>query len=286
MRCTRVEKFLPLHVAGDLAGRRARRQIANHLATCERCRRLAEEYDASRNLLRAAVTLPPDFDGAFYDELRSSVLAEIRRGRTRLAPPTPTGFASFFNARFIYAASLALIVFTVGALSLHSYVGRKSDAVEHENMSAQLKRERAGTPAATVAQESTPAAHESTPAKGGAAQVPSPFDETARENRNRGARATPSSSQPRRANGGNAQNETARSVNPANHAPAHARRNPLAPAVAVPDDHTEQIASSRGGGETRDAPEVSRIEIQTSDPNIRIIWLAPRPDDAAAQPLK
>jgi hypothetical protein len=49
---------------------------------------------------------------------------------------------------------------------------------------------------------------------------------------------------------------------------------------------TEQIASHNVGSAPIDAPEVSRIEIQTSDPNIRIIWLSPKPDDAATQPLK
>ena len=40
--------------------------------------------------------------------------------------------------------------------------------------------------------------------------------------------------------------------------------------------------SGRDG--TAAQPEVSRIEIQTSDPNIRIIWLSPKIE--AAQPLK
>jgi hypothetical protein len=33
-----------------------------------------------------------------------------------------------------------------------------------------------------------------------------------------------------------------------------------------------------------DASEIARIEIQTADPNIRIIWLAPQP--AADQPKR
>jgi Putative zinc-finger len=282
MRCTRVEKFLPLYVAGDLAGRRGERRVANHLATCASCRARAAEYDASRNLLRAAVTLPPDFDGAFYDELRRSVLDEIKRGGTRLAPPAPNGFATFFNARFAYAASLALIAAAVAALSLHSYVGRKSADEARRELLAKSNRERTATPAATAT--ATPG---STPAQGDAGQTPSPLVETTRENGSRGSQAAKSPSLRRRTGEGNAQDETGRSVNVAKHAPSHARRNPLAPTVAAPDERTGEIA--RGGshdGETSAAPEVSRIEIQTSDPNIRIIWLAPRPDDAVAQPLK
>lgn len=87
--------------------------------------------------MRAATTLPPDFDGAFYEGIRRGVLAEIER--PRLAPPPPARFASFFNARFAYAASLAFVIAAVAALSLHSYVGRKSEEVARKNMLSTLR---------------------------------------------------------------------------------------------------------------------------------------------------
>jgi hypothetical protein len=272
MRCTRVEKFLPLYVAGDLAGRRAERHVARHLATCESCRGLAEEYDASRDLVRDAATLPPDFDGAFYAEIRRSVLAEITRERTRLAPPPASNvFASLFNARFAYAASLILLFATVAALSLYSYIGRKSEI-------ATANRERIGTPEATPVPTRTTASNDG--------RSVAPVEATVAEAKNGGSRQTAKPlSLKRRANSGNAQNETQRSLNPVNNAPVHAKRNPRAPVVAAPDEHTAEIAISNSGSATTAAPEVSRIEIQTSDPNIRIIWLSPRPD-AVTEPLK
>lgn len=278
MRCTRVEKFLPLHVAGDLQGRRAAK-VANHLATCERCRVMVEEYDASQHLVRAAATLPPDFDGAFYEELRRSVLDEIRRTRP-LAPPPSFRFASLFNVRFAYAASLALIVATVAALSLQSYLGRKSTDGAAEKMLADAKLEHTMRPQATP-----PTA--STQATGDGRETPAPFDEAARENGRRGAQrvAQSPSTQRRAVNNGNAQSETQRSVNLAKNAPLPVRRNSRAPIVSAPDKRVEEIARSSVGNVTNDAPEVSRIEIQTSDPNIRIIWLSPKPVDIA-QPLK
>jgi hypothetical protein len=265
-----VEKFLPLHVAGDLKGRRAAK-VANHLATCGRCRVMAEEYDASRNFVRAAATLPPDFDGAFYAELRRSVLDEISRTRP-LAPPPSFRFASLFNARFAYAASLGLLVATVAALSLQSYLGRKSTDGAAGNLLADTKLERPVRPQAT----------------GDGRETSSPADEAARENGRRGAQQAAQSSSPRRhaVTDGNTRNETQRSVNLAKHAPPpQVRRNSRAPIVAAPGKHVEEIARSSSSGETSAAPEVSRIEIQTSDPNIRIIWLSPKPDDIA-QPLK
>ena len=272
MRCTRVEKFLPLYVAGDLAGRRAERHVARHLSACERCRALSEEYDANRDFVRdAAETLPPDFDGAFYAEIRRSVLDEITRERTRLAPPpTRVGFASLLNARFAYAAMLALIVAAVAALSLHSYVGRKSEI-------ASVNDEHRGTPAATPVSKITTTSRD--------ARSVDPGEKNLAETVNAGSRqlAKPPSLK-RHINNANAQNATGRSLNLANSAPVHARRNPLAPPVAAPGERKEEIATS-SNGVTNAAPEVSRIEIQTSDPNIRIIWLSPKPD-AVTEPLK
>lgn len=277
MRCTRVEKFLPLYVAGDLAGRRAERHVARHLATCETCRALKDEYDASRDLVRDAATLPPDFDGAFYAELRRSVLAEIKREPRRLAPPpTLAALASLFNPRFAYATALALLFITVAALSLQSNVGRKSEiakATDGHNV----------TPAATPVSIRTTASVEG--------RTVAPVEKTVAGNTGAGSRQT---EKPlplkRRANsssgGGNAENETRRSLNFASNAPVRARRNPLAPLVAARDERKEEIArSNSNGGAAAVAPEVSRIEIQTSDPNIRIIWLSPRPD-AVTEPLQ
>lgn len=277
MRCTRVEKFLPLYVAGDLSGRRVERHVKKHLAACERCRGAAADYDASRALLRAA-TLLPDFDGAFYEQLRRSVLAEIERGRPGLAAPLPlAGFASLFNARFAYAASLALIVAIVGALSLQSYVGRKFEEEAQRNMIADVNDARTGTPSATpVPTQATTGDEQPSSA---------PFKEAAEQTASRGARASkplPPSVQ-RHANHDQAGSATQRSVDVAERAPERAGRNPLALPERATAENPEEIA--RTGGATHEVTEVSRIEIQTSDPNIRIIWLSPKPD-AVAQPLK
>jgi anti-sigma factor RsiW len=289
MRCTRVEKFLPLHVAGDLTGRRARRVIS-HLATCESCRALACEYDASRSLLRDAATLPPDFDGAFYEELRRSVLDEIKRGRTGItAPAAPAAFAAFaslFSARFAYAASLVLLIGTVAALSLHSYVGRTSEDAsqrDERHRLAKVNREPVATPTAL------PVATQAT--AGGERRAAERFKESAQETTRGGPYGgAKAPSLQRHANTGKAQTGEQPSANSTPLAPSYAKRNPLATvAVANGGSATEnagEIAqeSMRGGDGTTPAPEVSRIEIQTSDPKIRIIWLSPGPD--AVQPLK
>jgi hypothetical protein len=279
MRCTRVEKLLPLHVAGDLDGRRAR-AVANHLATCEACRRTASDYDASRDLLRAA-TLPPDFDGAFYEEIRSSVLDRIRRDRT-LAPPPSSIFASLFNARFAYAASLAFVIIAA-TLALYSYTRRTSDDGARDKMiaganRADVNRERDAQPTATT--ETARAARGSEP------QTSSTMKEAVKETIDEGSRlASKSSPRGQRSLRNGAQDGERPSFALTRHTPSGVKRNPLAPSVArtIRPKKEELAARSETTAEAAQ-PEVSRIEIQTSDPNIRIIWLASKAE--AAEPLR
>ncbi|MCA1564518.1 MAG: zf-HC2 domain-containing protein [Acidobacteria bacterium] len=280
MKCIRVEKFLPLYAAGDLTGRRRERAVEKHLATCEPCRRAAAEYQASRELFRAAA-LSPDFDGAFYEELRNSVLARIRRDRT-LAPPS--GFSRLFNARLAYAASLALLL-VAAALALHNYSRRAPEDGARQKMIADANRERPATPAAIK----TPA---ETRTQSGERPAPRPSDEPARAATGRERRAAKSSLSKPGGNIENARKGSPPSLNTMARTPSNARRNPLAPAVAAvaaARGKAGEIAATSGGGGgdggTAPQPEVSRIEIQTSDPNIRIIWLSPHAEDAA-RPLK
>jgi anti-sigma factor RsiW len=293
MKCTRVEKFLPLYAAGDLGGRRRERAVEKHLAACEPCRRTAAEYGASRELFRAAA-LSPDFDGAFYEELRNSVLARIRRDRT-LAPPSR--FSALFNARFAYAASLALILIAA-ALALHGYTRRTPEDGARQKFVADANQARPATPATikTPTTIETPATIQ-TPAEtrtqSDERPTTPPFDESARGTTTMGGerRASRSSLPNARANVEQARSVSSRSLHTTTRAPANARLNPPAPTVAAraARGNTGEIAAKRSvgrGNETKAAqPEVSRIEIQTSDPNIRIIWLSPHAEDAA-RPLK
>lgn len=240
MKCTRVEKFLPLYVAGDLVGERRRRAVEHHLATCEKCRLAAAEYQASREMFRAA-TLPPDFDAAFYEEIRNSVLARIRRDRT-LAPPRR--FLRPTNARLAYAATLALLLLAA-ALSLHNYTQRAPQPDARSDMFAGANPARTATPPV--------------------AETPVP-DRTHSQDRPRRQRFDVAS----RASVTDARQRAPR------RASLMAKRNPHAPStVATERAGANEIA---GAGLTNNPanaqPEISRIEIQTSDPNIRIIWLS------------
>jgi len=273
MKCTRVERLLPLHVAGDLTGRRAR-AVPKHLTMCAACRRAAAEFDASRNLLRAeAAALPAEFDEAFYEEIRHSVLARIKRDRT-LAPPLSARFPSLFNVRLAYATSLALIIIAV-ALSLHSFLNRTSEDDRRQSVIAKANITPNGLPAATPTPQVTPAANNGLLTS----QVSVEIAGRATGGEARGAKS-PSAK-------GRTRIERARSgAQPSfmltgNSLP-HAGRNSLAPDTGGTKQGTNQqeLATGSSGGAVSAQTEVSRIEIQTSDPNIRIIWLSPVTDSA------
>jgi hypothetical protein len=294
MNCTRTEKFLPLHVAGDLAGRRAR-AVERHLAACARCRRAAAEYRASRELF-SATTLAPDFDGAFYEEIRNSVLARIRHDRT-LAPPAPRGFAGLFNMRFALAASLALL-FIAAALAFHGYAPRTSESGAGRKMIAAVNDGGAATrppvPATPPSKTNTPPSVPAGKDARAASRTPEEFaGATWRASAGRASkqRALKSSLSKPEAYSGSARNEASPRLASKQPPPAHARLNPHALDVAAASARAnageigDRGASGRAFAAAPAAPEVSRIEIQTSDPNIRIIWLSPGTEDTA-RPLK
>ncbi|HZH90641.1 MAG TPA: zf-HC2 domain-containing protein [Pyrinomonadaceae bacterium] len=268
MKCTRIEKFLPLYVAGDLAVRRTR-AIGNHLATCEKCRLNALEYQASRDMFCAA-TLAPDFEGAFYEEIRDSVLAQIKRERM-LAPPS--AFAKLFNPRLAYAASL--ILFLIAALALQGSLRRTPDGGGRDEIIAAVNAERPTTPAAIkTAQASRQESN--------TRLLPPPFKASTRSatgKRHRAAIRAPGAARAEMARG---RNEVRPNSSTAQYATLTAGQNP----PATSDEATKRAnaveinAASVNESEPRAQLEVSRIEIQTSDPNIRIIWLSPVADNA------
>jgi len=271
MRCTRVKKFLPLQVAGDLRGHRDR-AVTKHLTTCAACRHAAVEYDASRQLLRAgAESLPAEFDSAFYEGIRNSVLAQIKGGRTP-APPPFAAFSSFFNGRLAYAAMLALIV-TAAALSLHNYTRRTNEEAGRQKMIVNVNSQLIETPAPAATSTVARRVHQDR-------QTPqASVDLTG------GARVAKSSLAKQHTRIERSRSGAQPSLRLARNTPLLKKRNPLAPDGIRQATNPQELATGGTGGTATTAlTEVSRIEIQTSDPNIRIIWLAPGID--SAPPLK
>jgi hypothetical protein len=250
MTCGRAQKWMPLYAAGDLAGWRGRR-VAAHVGGCDSCRRLAAEFAATREWARAA-SEPPEFGAEFYEGLRQSVLEEIRRDRRPAGSRRSPLFAAAGGRRLAYAASFALALVAC-ALAIHFHLRRAADAPQSPVASLPTDVREVATPAPVPKSRE----HEPQP-------TTTPRDIERRKPR------------PRLQQG-------AGSLRKALNFPRHARREAAGrelTAGATPE--REPRRSAAGTVMPSKSGEIARIEIQTADPNIRIIWLTPQEAEAPA----
>ena len=248
LNCKRTARMISLYVAGDLVGA-PEREVAAHLAACEGCRRLAEEFSESSSLLTQACT-PPEFGAEFYSGIRRAVLGEITRDRMLSKP-------SLFRPRWLYATAFAAIVIVSGVMLQHFGRTRREpppDLARAPQVTGQptspslevppprKKHELPGTLSApsnkilALANRHGSSRHFEAMTK---ADVPG----TAQAARNKGAQIEPA----------------------------------MQSSTRVGPNAAESVASAGGPSSSpsgrASASQVSRIEIQTADPNIRIIWL-------------
>jgi len=216
--------MISFFVAGDLVGA-PEREVATHLAVCERCRQLAEEFSDSSSLLTQAFA-PPEFGAEFYSGIRDAVLGEITRDRRRSKP-------ALFRRPWIYATAFAAVVIASGLMLQRFGSTRRATPTD-------LAR----APQVTGQPTSPP-------------EVPSPRKKHELPGKRR------------------AQSSNVLALAP------HLSSRDLIASQATRDGGTqiEPVVQSP----TRVRPvalaassQISRIEIQTADPNIRIIWLSPR----------
>jgi Putative zinc-finger len=256
--CTRAARLLPLYVGGDIE-ETAAQALTQHLHDCPQCRARAADYAASHAWLHAGAQ--PEFADDFYDGIRAAVLRRIKDERRPIGPQPVPFFAPLFNQRARYVAASVALLLLVGALAWHAFSGRtnepgqpalanaNSDSVQPPRVVASPRPLRGPSPEQRQTPPNTPL-------------------------RKRQSTRTDmtTAALPRVRNGQDKQ-----SVSPP-------PRNvvPVPPAdggqfVAVNQAH-EAAANAAAANVA-----ATRIELQTADPNIRIIWLAQQPaDDARA----
>src|SRR5262245_11224916 len=130
MRCTHAEKLIPLFAGDDLPAREAD-ALRRHLKSCPNCRRLAAEFEESRDWLRGFAA--PQFDEAMLDGVRSSVLRNIVaiENRARWLQWIVPGW----NLRF--TASVAVLLLTV-FVATYAYRGRKPQMIPDKGNVAKI----------------------------------------------------------------------------------------------------------------------------------------------------
>ena len=256
MNCERALHHIALDTGGDLPADQAQ-ALSAHLSGCENCRRLAAEFGASREMLRAYE--PPEFDAAFFDAVRHNVLREIRRAPAAVAP-APL-FSRLFPRRrtLAYAAGFALLLLAaVSVLRIMDGARRggpgPAEVVRSGDEGGLMPP---AIPSVGIEPDNVPP------------EVATPTTLTTDENRPRVIAART----PRMGRGG-----------------AGRVKEPSANIVeTAPDEAANVTTQSANGFESGTNPEAAtvaplevadrkmlRIELQTSDPNVRIIWLSPQ----------
>ena len=252
MKCTEVEKLLPLYAGNDLADERRARALSEHLQACAECRRMAEEFSASLELLQGQPA--PDFDDAFYQNIRADVLRDIRN----LPAPRPSLFESLrllLMQRPAFAATLAVLMVFVALFVVvrRNSTGQSAHLVSVESGFGEINphelRER---------DESADVSNINAPT----------VTKTIKRNVQRPQQAASLADMRRKKQ--SVEEEGTRPEDSAN----VVRKEP-APSVTpdVPQNDSATV------GAAQPAQAIARMEIQTSDPNIRIIWLSRKPSE-------
>ena len=259
MNCRRIGELIPLYIEGDLdPGRKD--EVRAHLDRCEHCSRVCHQYGESQAWLRSYA--PPEFDAAFFDGVRRSVLAGIEQGRAR--PSFFQLLAQGWRRNTALATAIALLV-VFGAVALYAYRDRRASSPTGEVHATAGPAHKDEEPAATVDRTS-------------------PQERPAlRLMPKQSVRPKPDYAKSREIYLTEIEGELISQSASLEPVPDLASIDPLddpelrAELIEQMAEHERQL---RLAEMPTSQPELMRIEIQTSDPGIRIIWFAPKVTDS------
>jgi hypothetical protein len=236
MQCAHAEKLIPLFVGNDLPTEEAE-AIRRHLKTCGHCRNLVTEFEDSRAWLSGFSA--PEFDEATLDGMRDAVLNEV--GRIEHRRKWSQWVVPGWNLRFATSVAVALLIAIFVAYARRGGQPQSFPDKERITNDDQDKRQR-----------------ESREKNGGKNNFPS--------------LPVPIPSIPRKHRGGVI--EKPRPVQ------LPEQKNETVALVPTPVNVATVVEPPAGGPGTNsdiaETREMTRIEFQTADPNIRIIWLTPK----------
>ena len=249
MNCKDVQELLPLFVGRDLEEKRAK-LVMVHVQTCAECAGSVDEYRETRELLQQFA--PPPLNDEVYAGIRQRVLHEIER---EAAAPGLSGLlASLFRPPIRWAVATALLL-AVSGFAFYFIANRKADPpnLSNDRQKPADSRGKVVGPAST----STKKSEEVLPATVKKVRpVPGLAAGTHQSQRRRGTSTARDRTRPATVNNADSASMTAEA------SPAHSN-------VAEPDSFPARDAV------TSEKP--LRVEMQTRDPNIRIIWFTPQP---------
>ena len=248
MNCKHVQELLPLYVGRDLEEKRAQMVMA-HVQSCVACTGSADEYRETHQLIKQFA--PPPVSDAVYAGIRQRVLREIEQ--EAMAPGLSRLLDSLFRPRLRWAVATALVL-AVFVSTFYFIAKRKPNLVNDQPQVAGSDRTLAGRASTSIKEsEGVPPASivkNKGPAKrlaGGVHQSPRKSPATAA-----GADQT-------------------RSV------ALHTPDTPSMTGETLPTGNNLTEPDALPARDSANSGKTLRMEMQTKDPNIRIIWFAPQP---------
>jgi hypothetical protein len=252
MNCRRIEKLMPLFVEGDLDAE-AMQDVSIHLGTCPVCSQMVSEYSASQAWLRTYEA--PEFDNNFFRDLKQSVMLEIEQNQSR--PSWLQRLQERWQQNLAFAMALVMLIL-VGAFVLTMYKGKATIEPPDTQISTGVEPKIEGKPKEKSPEEKKPE------------QEISGNRRVVRHSFRRGQpkpamkiidEPLPLAMQP--------------DIEPLDRLTINIFENNLA---------TNPLDLGRTG-ELPIPPAGTRIEFQTSDPAIRIIWFAPKSNNSQSSKI-
>jgi hypothetical protein len=257
MNCKQVQELLPLYVGRDLEEKRAK-LVTAHVQSCAECARSAEEYHEAQQLLK--LLEPPPFSEAVYAGIRQRVWREI--GRQSNAPTLTRLVASLFRPSIRWAVATALLL-AVSVVAFYFIANRRNDRQQLADSSR-------------MADQNARGQHPKPRSQGPELAVyPSPSSEESDEpplastGRNTGADTTVAGTyQSQRRKSSRAAAGRARSV------AVNMPETRSMTAEAFPESNNLAEPNAIPARNPATSEKTLRVEMQTKDPNIRIIWIS------------
>jgi len=244
MNCKQVEELLPLYVGHDLEDGRAG-MITAHVQTCTHCAGSVEEYVEAGQLVQQSAA--PQFSEATYASVRQSVLHEIKRESE--TPRLRDLLLRPFQPRLMWAVSTAVLL-AACALAYY-FVASRPNVLHDQKANAVIKLAPDGAADGRgPEQSSSPAVIAGSPD-----HRLNPLHKTVKPNLAGGLHSLTMAKNSRKP----------RLSQPSWH--SRTQDEPAAVPGAVPATFETSISSRKP----------MRLEIQTRDPNIRIIWFSQPP---------
>lgn len=261
MNCKKAEQLIPLFIEADLDAAEMQK-VRHHLETCAACQTTVAEFEASQSLLRSVAM--PAFDEAMLVEMRSAVMQRVAQPATRSA--SFDWLQPIWNWKFAFAAAaVILVVFGVairqrGGKPIDNPVASEANAARSDLAVVRKSPDITTPPAAQPFQPRMGRKHK---AQGGV-RVSERHPENSAIKQLSPERATI------------VDNQIAIAI-----APSGAGKNAaILPGIGTPGFMLPPARQAENAilppDKNTNEPEMLKMEFQTADPNIRIIWLTPK----------